>query len=242
MYPPPPPPRSGQRNTNSGNGTTTFRPPPPPPPRPSQAAAPMKRQNYGAPPPAPQAPQQVYEPYGKVQIPASSYSGMSQRNHQNSQSSYVLPSTPTEKRRATGSSSTYAHNAATLSFLVPTLASVLWWHESILVLQIFLFIGLGLYALDLMNSRDGVAVGVWIAALDMTIASGCGTLLQVDDSEATSSSTINFLLQFTVEGMSFCSWVSGIRNIIAHGLTCRIGRGCCFLCCKPAKCSFSNHS
>lgn len=160
----------------------------------------------------------MYEPYGKVQIPQSSYSSMSYRNTSvdpPNRSSYVLPTTPSDKNRRANDKSRlsaphYAHNAATLSFLVPSLASVLWYHDSIIVLQVFLFIGLGLYALDLMNSRDGVAVGVWIAALGMTIASGCGTLLKEDDSNVTSISFINFLLQFAVEGMSFCAWVSGI--------------------------------
>lgn len=81
----------------------------------------------------------------------------------------------------------------------------------------FLFVALGLYALDLLNSRDGIAVGVWIGAFGMTIASGYGTLLQVDESSSTGVSMINFLLQLSVEGMSFCTWVSEIiiRNI-AH--------------------------
>lgn len=104
----------------------------------------------------------------------------------------------------------YSHNVAALLFLVPTLASILWWHDSIIVLQIFLFIALGLYALDLLNSRDIIAVGVWIGALSMTIASGYGTLLQVDDASATGVSMIKFLLQLSVEGMSFCTWACWI--------------------------------
>ena len=107
-----------------------------------------------------------------------------------------------------GSTPHYAHNAASLSFLVPALASILWWHDSIIVLQIFLFVVLGLYALDLMNSRDGIAMGVWIGALVMTIASGYGTLLQVDDADAPGVPMIRFLLQLSVEGMIFCAWVS----------------------------------
>ena len=107
-----------------------------------------------------------------------------------------------------GSTPHYAHNAASLSFLVPALASILWWHDSIIVLQIFLFVVLGLYALDLMNSRDGIAMGVWIGALVMTIASGYGTLLQMDDAEAPGVPMIRSLLELSVEGMIFCAWVS----------------------------------
>ncbi len=204
---------------------STFRPPPPPPPRPQtyQAAAPsvVKRQGFSAAPSAPQAPSpQSYEPYGKVSVPASSYSGVSYRNtgfNQQNQSSYVLPSKPRDDniRRSKGQSKMsgqphYSHNTAALSLLLPSLASILWWHDSIIVLQIFLFVALGLYALDLINSRDGVAVGVWIGALSMTIASAYGTLLQADDLNASGMSMINFLLQLAVEGMSFCTWVSRI--------------------------------
>lgn len=133
----------------------------------------------------------------------------------------------------------YSHNVATLSLLVPTLASILWWHDSIIVLQIFLFVALGLYAFDLVNSRDGIAVGVWIGALSMTIASGYGTLLQVDGSSATGVSMINFLLQLTVEGMSFCTWVSQIeiRNSVCRLTSIRRDPGHRILC-RPAACSF----
>jgi hypothetical protein len=187
----------------------------------------MKRQSFGS-PPAPQAPaSQRYEPYGKIQIPSASYSGISHRNtstEQQNVSSYILPSTPRDdtKLRSTTEKSRpsalfYFHNTATLSFLIPTLASILWWHDSIIVLQTFLFVALGLYALDLLNSRDGIAVGVWIGAFGMTIASGYGTLLQVDESSSTGVSMINFLLQLSVEGMSFCTWVSKVRiRNIAH--------------------------
>ena len=145
---------------------------------------------------------------------------MSQRNtgvYQQNPSSYVLNSNPTDDniRRSKGQSKQpgqpqYAHNTGALSLLLPSLASILWWHDSIVVLQIFLFVALGLYALDLINSRDGVAVGVWIGALSMTIASAYGTLLQADDLNASGMSTINFLLQLAVEGMSFCTWACWI--------------------------------
>ena len=122
------------------------------------------------------------------------------------------------EKRGSPVTSQYAHNAASLSFLVPALASVLWWHDSIIVLQVFLFVALGLYALDLSNSRDGIALGVWIGALIMTIASGYGTLLQVDDAGIADISMIGFLLQLAVEGMLFCAWVSEILMKTFMGL------------------------
>jgi len=225
--PPPPPPPPGPRRSKvsggNGNGNVSVQPKPPPPSpyHKSEASAPstVKPNNLGS-STAPQVrPAKVYEPYGKIQIPSSSYTGMSHRNTNldaQRKSSYVLPSTSregtnlrsTQKNRSSAPS--YSHNLATLSFLLPTLASILWWHDSIIVLQIFLFVALGLYALDLSNSRDGIAVGVWIGALSMTLASGYGTLLQMDDSNATGISMISCLLQLSVEGFSFCSWVSPI--------------------------------
>ena len=106
------------------------------------------------------------------------------------------------------STNTYTHNGASLSFLIPALASVLWWHDSIIVIQIFLFVVVALYALDLINSRDGVAIGVWIGALVMTIGSGYATLLQVDDNYVSGGAMILLLLQLAIEGMMFFSWVS----------------------------------
>ena len=101
----------------------------------------------------------------------------------------------------------YKHNLISLSFLLPTLASILWWHESAVVIEIFLFMALILYALDLINSRDAVAVCLWIAALILTMASGFGMLLQVDDAEATGASSIFYLLRLAVDGMLFCAMV-----------------------------------
>jgi hypothetical protein len=123
------------------------------------------------------------------------------------------------------------------------LASILWWHDSIVVVQIFLFVSLGLYALDLLNFRDGIAVGVWIGALIMTIASGFGTLLQVDDTSATGASMIKFLLQLAVEGMSFCIWVSGIivKNVVYLPFEEHPTRPCTVHSYVPANCGFCNH-
>jgi hypothetical protein len=107
----------------------------------------------------------------------------------------------------------------------------------------FLFVALGLYALDLLNSRDGIAVGVWIGAFGMTIASGFGTLLQVDDSSSTGVSMINFLLQLSVEGMSFCTWVSEIiiRNV-AHRLKSIRRNPLHRILCIPSLRALSNYS
>lgn len=108
------------------------------------------------------------------------------------------------------STNTYTHNGASLSFLIPALASVLWWHDSIIIIQIFLFVVVALYALDLINSRDCVAIGVWIGALVMTIGSGYATLLQVDDNYVSGGAMILLLLQLAIEGMMFFSWACWI--------------------------------
>ena len=94
----------------------------------------------------------------------------------------------------------------------------MWWHESPVIIQIFLFIVLFLYGLDLINAKDALAVAVWIAALVLTMASGFGTLLQVDDADADGSTMILFLVRLAVEGMLFCSMVSNIQFIIIWSL------------------------
>ena len=103
----------------------------------------------------------------------------------------------------------YAHNTASLSFLLPTLLSILWYHdESPAVVQVAMFVTLVVYLLDLINARDGLCVSVWIGALVVTMVSGFMTLLEVDDAEASGSAMILYMLRLAVEGMSFCSWVS----------------------------------
>jgi hypothetical protein len=125
---------------------------------------------------------------------------------------HFIKGTEMEKRGSVSSLESskriYAHNIASLSWLLPTLFSILWWHDSPFVVQIFMFVALSIYGLDLVNSRDGVAVGVWIGALVMTMTSGFATLLQVDDADATGGTVFLFLLRLSVEGMLFCSCVS----------------------------------
>ena len=104
----------------------------------------------------------------------------------------------------------YQYNAASMFALCSTLVSILWWHESPIVIQIFLFVALALYGLDLINSRDTLTVGLWIAALILSVTSGIGTLLLVDDNDAVGNNMILFLLQLGVESMFFCSMVSGV--------------------------------
>jgi hypothetical protein len=61
-----------------------------------------------------------------------------------------------------------------------------------------------------MNTRDALAVGVWIGAFVLTMASGFGTLLLVDDADASGGAMILFLLRLSVEGMQFCAIVSTV--------------------------------
>lgn len=98
------------------------------------------------------------------------------------------------------------NSTATLSFMLPSLLSILWFHESAIVVQCFLFGVLILYGLDLVNARDGLTVGVWIVALLLTMASGFGTLLQVDDTDATGGAMLGYMMQLAVEGMLYCAW------------------------------------
>jgi hypothetical protein len=101
----------------------------------------------------------------------------------------------------------YQHNWTALLFLVPTLLSILWWHESAWVIQVFLFVVLTVYALDLINTRDGTITCIWIGALVLTMTSGFGTLLQVDDAEATGGALIFYMLSLATEGILFCTMV-----------------------------------
>jgi hypothetical protein len=101
----------------------------------------------------------------------------------------------------------YQQNSTALLFLVPTLLSILWWHESAWVIQVFLFVVLTVYAMDLINTRDGTLTCIWMGVLVLTMASGFGTLLQVDDAEATGGALIFYMLRLTVEGILFCAMV-----------------------------------
>ncbi|KAL3920513.1 MAG: hypothetical protein SGILL_003225 [Bacillariaceae sp.] len=134
-------------------------------------------------------------------------------NNNNSSNAAVLNSSGYDKStfKASALSYQYTHNAASLSFLLPALFSILWYHDkSPLVVQVAIFVMLVIYLLDLINARDGLCVGVWVGALVLTMVSGFMTLLEVDDADATGSSMILYMLRLAVEGMSFCSWVSSV--------------------------------
>jgi hypothetical protein len=221
--PPPPPPRA------QPNGATQ---PPPPPPQDPASSTQRSFTSAPLPPALPAYPKpKSYEAYGEIQTTTSgiahrrSTEGKYQPNSSNfaygvgKSSSYVLapssygtPQPPPQQEK--GLSATiaeaqqYRHNAASLLLLIPTLASILWWHESPVIIHIFLFVVLFLYGLDLINARDAMAVAIWIAALILTMASGFSTLLQVDDADADGSTMILFLVRLAVEGMFFCSMVS----------------------------------
>ena len=129
-------------------------------------------------------------------------------------SSYGKPVPGKEERRPSANSAAtnsgplqYEHNSEAFALLLPSLLSILWWHESPAILQTMLILGLILYGLDMINARDAVAVVAWISALVMTMVSGFATLLQVDDSEATGSAMILYLIRLTVEGLFFCTLV-----------------------------------
>lgn len=231
--PPPPPPLRAQPNGA----------PQPPPPPPAQNRASSTQPGFTSAPPPPASPAyeyeypkpKSYEPYGEIQTTTS---GIAHRRSTDGQyqttastfaygvgtpssyvvapSSYGTPKPPPQQEKglsATAEARQYSHNTASLFFLLPTLASILWWHESPVIIQIFLFVVLFLYGLDLINARDAMAVAIWIAALVLTMASGFGTLLQVDDADADGSTMILFLARLAVEGMLFCSMVSDMRFI-----------------------------
>lgn len=109
------------------------------------------------------------------------------------------------------------NSAATLSFLIPSVASILWFHDSATIVQCFLSASLILYALDLIDSKDGLAVGVWIVAFLLTMASGFGMLLQVDDADATGGAMLGYMAQLAVEGVLYCSWVRTMINSWVNG-------------------------
>jgi hypothetical protein len=137
------------------------------------------------------------------------------------QTSYSKPQPQTTKRPsiAPDKPMVYQHNLQSLTSLCTTLASLLWWHESTIIIQIFAFVGLILYGLDLCNARDSLAVSVWIAAFILTMASGIGSLLLVDDADAVGVNMLVYLLQLLVEGVLFFSMV---RDLTRFGTTGRL--------------------
>jgi hypothetical protein len=234
MIPPPPPRRAGS------NGAPPPPPPLPPQNLASGTQTSFSTSLPTAPTAYSAAAPKSYEPYGEIQTISSSTSGIAHRRTNETQpqvpsatftygggpsSSYAVPPssygkphpTPSplyQERRSSAAAAEmqqYQHNSSSLLFLIPSLASILWWHESFVVIQIFLFVSLVLYGLDLINARDALAVGIWVSALVLTMASGFGTLLQVDDADATGGAMILFLLRLSVEGMLFCSIVSTLR-------------------------------
>jgi hypothetical protein len=131
-------------------------------------------------------------------------------------SSYGKPKPVKQDRRMSAASTAtdseplqYEHNSTALALLLPSLLSILWRHESPIILQTLLILGLILYALDMVNARDALAIVAWISALVMTMVSGFATLLQVDDSEATGGAMILYLIRLAVEGLFFCTMVGG---------------------------------
>jgi hypothetical protein len=173
--------------------------------------------------------QQKHEPYGEISASPSlsqrhnrgnrmvqgshssfEYGRGSQSLYAVSPSSYGKPSPQNTIRSSitTQGPRQYKYNTESLFVISTTLASILWWHESHIMIQIFLFVALVLYGLDLINARDTLAVAVWIAAFVLTIASGIGTLLLVDDEDASAGNTLVYFLQLAVEGMFFCLIVS----------------------------------
>ena len=209
MPPPPPPPSRAQPN-----GV----PLPPPAVTRNRISTPKTSFTSASQPPFPPAYSKPNsrEAYGEIQ---NTSTGIAYRRPSDSRSqeatfaygieapsSYGAPKVHPEIKTSAATNQ-YQHNSSALLLLTPALASILWYHDSIVIIQIFIFVVLLLYGLDLMNSRDGLAVGIWIAALVLTMASGFGTLLQVDDADADGSNMILFLLRISLEGMLFCSMV-----------------------------------
>jgi hypothetical protein len=236
--PPPPPPRRGATNGSTSSLNSRPGPPPPPQrfPAPQTATSrpPSYPTSYSAVPPPP-PPRPPYEPYGEVPSSTIDNSTSAHRRHvatsstappsaysnygnQTISSAYHTPSSypipiPIKPVLAAKNGNEppllqYQHNGTIACFLLPSLVSVLWWHESPVVLQTLLILGLLLYALDLMNARDSLMVTSWISALVLTMLSGISTLLQVDDSEASGGEMILYLIRLAVEGCLFCLLVS----------------------------------
>jgi hypothetical protein len=67
--------------------------------------------------------------------------------------------------RATGTTAVpqYEHNGAVAVLLVPALTLFILYGPSPYPAMVLLFASLILYALDLANHRDGVAIGIWVA-------------------------------------------------------------------------------
>lgn len=228
--PPPPPPKAGK----GAHGSSFPLPPPPPPPAqkyrapkadatlgPMQTSFPKSFEPYGQIQSQSNpgiAHRRTSGAVGSSSNPSSFAYGSTTSTatpYFSPPSSYSTNNASIPERRIPMHSATltdsnttrYTHNTSTLSFLLPGLASILWWHDSPFTIQVFLFLCLLLYSLDLINARDALAVAVWICAVIMTITSGIGTLLQVDDADATGGTMILYLLRLAVEAALFCSMV-----------------------------------
>lgn len=219
---PPPPPKRGSQQSYPAPPP----PRPPPPPQPSvYAAAPSSQrvhEAYGEVPASKPATTSTTTTHRRNVPPTTSAAAASPYGAYGGASPYQAPSaypapkplkvSPTvtavqraqDKEESSSSSQQYQHNTIILSFLLPSLVSVLWWHESPVVLESVLILGLIIYAIDLMNARDALTVAVWISALLVTMVSGFCTLLMVDDADATGATMILYLVRLAVEGSLFC--------------------------------------
>lgn len=137
-------------------------------------------------------------------------------------SSYAKPQPQATKRPSVALDAPllYRHGSQSLTSLCVTFASLLWWHESAVIIQIFAFVGLILYGLDLCNARDSLAVSVWVAAFVLTMASGVGSLLLVDDADAVGVNMLIYLLQLLVEGVLFFSMVRDFTRSFGMDFKC----------------------
>lgn len=234
MPPPPPPPPKRASGTNGSSRLVAPPPPPLPKTKPAQTAymassstsvpVPKSYEPYGEIPSstgsstahrrhaAAAATNQPTFAYGVGSAPSKAAAKPSPYMPM-PPSSYGQPKLKQERRTSAIPTATenellqYDHNPTALAFLIPSLLSILWWHESPIILQTLLILGLILYGLDMVNARDALAVVAWISALIMTMVSGFATLLQVDDSEATGGAMILYLIRLAVEGLFFCTMV-----------------------------------
>jgi len=83
-----------------------------------------------------------------------------------------------QQQQSKATTFTYQHNVSVLFFLSPVLA-ILWFHPSAYPLQVFLFVVLALYGVDLANDRDLTVVGIWIAFCMVSATNAWTTFMEI---------------------------------------------------------------
>ena len=190
-------------------------PPPPPPPRPE--AGPQPTPNYAV----------SSEPYGAVHVPMTPSQPVTQRRpHVTTPlapppprvSPYVLRQpeytvsgsslSNQSSKTSTTKKKVYQHNGLMTVYLGIPFSLFLLSHVSQTPLQVFLYVGLVIYASDLANLKEWTLSAFWVGWFVMTVTNLWTTLLEMEDGNSPGGSMLVTLLRIFVESLLFLCMVS----------------------------------